>query len=315
MSLPTRPRRTAAELAEALAHRIQAGAYRAGDFLPSCRELADELSVDKNTVNKAYAILKEAGLVASSRGKGVYVTGMRESSNVHGLLRQGLENIVWQAKAAGIAEDRVWQLLGDAMWKFYGINHVDVVLVECNQPEASHMARQLERRLNFSVDTLLIDEYLSNPQPFVSSYDILTTTFHHLSAISEVAGTEQGKFVGLLGVPIVDGAIEIARARQGSRVGIVCSTVPSIETLTGLVKGYNSEIIVDVHLMQEGSNLAEFLMGFDVIVDTMSTHEHVLQLQPTAPVVTVEYEVADQSIEFLMKKVLQITRSRLEQWS
>jgi len=314
----TRPRRTAPELAEALAHRIQAGEYRAGDYLPSCRQLAAELSMDKNTVSKAYNILKEAGLVETSRGRGVYVLDGQAVPQAESMIRQGIENFVWRAKASGMAENGLWQILADAMWKYYGVTHVDVLLVECNQPEASHMAKQLETRLHFPVDTMLIDEFLSDPAPVTASYDILTTTFHHLSAISEGAGAEGDKAVGLHGIPIVDGVLGIVKARPGTRVGIVCSTTPSVATLTGLVRGYNSEIIVETHLVEsylaEGNQrLSEFVRTQDIIVDTMSTHEHVLRLQPGVPVVTVEYEIDEQSVKFLLNKILQITRMRLAQ--
>lgn len=61
-----------------LIHTIQSlvceGAYREGDFLPSMNELAGELEISKETVKKAYSILRDKGVIESSHGKGFYVT-------------------------------------------------------------------------------------------------------------------------------------------------------------------------------------------------------------------------------------------------
>ena len=50
------------------------GKFKNGDFLPSMHELADELQISKETVKKAYSILREKGIIESAQGKGFYVT-------------------------------------------------------------------------------------------------------------------------------------------------------------------------------------------------------------------------------------------------
>lgn len=45
-----------------------------GDMLPSLNELSQELGLAKETINKAYSILRETGKINSSHGKGFFVT-------------------------------------------------------------------------------------------------------------------------------------------------------------------------------------------------------------------------------------------------
>ena len=54
--------------------QILAGVLRNGDKLPSVRVAAGELSVNPNTVAKAYAKLEQDGYITSLPKKGVYVT-------------------------------------------------------------------------------------------------------------------------------------------------------------------------------------------------------------------------------------------------
>jgi len=53
------------------------GEYPEGFPLPSMNSLAEELGISKETVKKAYLILKERGMVEARQGKGFYVNVSR----------------------------------------------------------------------------------------------------------------------------------------------------------------------------------------------------------------------------------------------
>ncbi len=48
--------------------------YKKGDFLPSMNVLSNELQISKETVKKAYSVLRDKGVIESTQGKGFYVT-------------------------------------------------------------------------------------------------------------------------------------------------------------------------------------------------------------------------------------------------
>lgn len=64
----------AGSLADSLARQIKEGAFRAGQKLPSLRELAELHGYAKNTVVAAFEQLVERGLIEPRRGSGYYVT-------------------------------------------------------------------------------------------------------------------------------------------------------------------------------------------------------------------------------------------------
>ena len=51
------------------------GVLRADDKLPSVRQLANELHINPNTVQKAYSILEGDGIIYSMSGKGSSISG------------------------------------------------------------------------------------------------------------------------------------------------------------------------------------------------------------------------------------------------
>ena len=56
--------------------QITAGILREGEKLPSVRELAAELSINPNTIQRSYRQLEAEGWIASVPGKGCFVSGL-----------------------------------------------------------------------------------------------------------------------------------------------------------------------------------------------------------------------------------------------
>lgn len=61
------------EIADQYKNYIRLGVLSDGDKLPSCRELAIELGINPNTVERAYSLLEAEGLVVTLSKKGTYV--------------------------------------------------------------------------------------------------------------------------------------------------------------------------------------------------------------------------------------------------
>lgn len=61
------------QLRQRLIYLINSGYFKPGDQLPTVRGLASEISINYNTVNKAYLSLVSDGYLESTRGRGVFV--------------------------------------------------------------------------------------------------------------------------------------------------------------------------------------------------------------------------------------------------
>lgn len=62
-----------AQLARAIRVAVATGRLRAGDQLPTVRQMAVDLKVNANTVAKVYAELERTGVLESRRGVGTFV--------------------------------------------------------------------------------------------------------------------------------------------------------------------------------------------------------------------------------------------------
>ncbi|GAA0905356.1 GntR family transcriptional regulator [Rothia nasimurium] len=72
------PRPIGRQIIDAVRMRIATGALRPGAQLPSVRGLAQQLTINPNTVAKAYAELTAEGWLESRQGLGLYVAEPRQ---------------------------------------------------------------------------------------------------------------------------------------------------------------------------------------------------------------------------------------------
>ena len=62
------------QIADQIRERILHGEWKAGQRIPSIRELAVELGVNPNTVTRSYQKLLERELITNQRGRGYFVS-------------------------------------------------------------------------------------------------------------------------------------------------------------------------------------------------------------------------------------------------
>lgn len=69
------------QLAEQVKAAAASGAAKPGDALPSVRQLAEQLRLNRNTVAKAYTELESQGVIETAAGKGCFIRANRSPFN------------------------------------------------------------------------------------------------------------------------------------------------------------------------------------------------------------------------------------------
>ena len=80
-------------------------ALREGDKLPSVRELASMLTVNPNTISKAYSRLEDEGMIETLKGKGTFVrAGAKELVLAYNydILMKKIKDVLESAKSLNI---------------------------------------------------------------------------------------------------------------------------------------------------------------------------------------------------------------------
>jgi GntR family transcriptional regulator len=97
------------QIVEQVKRFIMTGIFKAGDQMPSVRSMSARLSINPNTIQKAYTELDMLGLIRSVPGKGCYITEdavlKLKESKVKELDR--LEEVIRDLILAGISKESI----------------------------------------------------------------------------------------------------------------------------------------------------------------------------------------------------------------
>jgi GntR family transcriptional regulator len=100
------------QLIEQVKHAIETGAIRAGEQLPSVRQMAEDLLINPNTVAHAYRELEHEGIIELRHGSGAFI---RESMVARARLMQKAQTVVQSAierlEAFDLTEDEIRRLV------------------------------------------------------------------------------------------------------------------------------------------------------------------------------------------------------------
>ncbi|MEQ8821180.1 MAG: GntR family transcriptional regulator [Sumerlaeia bacterium] len=97
-------------------YAIASGRLRAGDRLPSVREAAVALRVNRNTVSRVYSELEREGLVYSRPGQGSFVSERATGSDLSAAFRREqlaarADDLLAQAKLFHFNRDETMELI------------------------------------------------------------------------------------------------------------------------------------------------------------------------------------------------------------
>jgi GntR family transcriptional regulator len=100
------------QLVEQVKHAIETGATRAGEQLPSVRQMAEELLINPNTVARAYRELEHEGVIELKHGSGAYireaiVPRAKLMQKAHAVVRSAID----QLESFDLSEDEIRRLL------------------------------------------------------------------------------------------------------------------------------------------------------------------------------------------------------------
>lgn len=102
------------QIADQVRRLAATGRLAAGEFLPSVRQVAQQLQVNPMTVSKAYSILERDGVLENVRGQGMRLRQPAVSATVRDrrqALRPLLEQVVATAYQLSLSPQEVMRLL------------------------------------------------------------------------------------------------------------------------------------------------------------------------------------------------------------
>ena len=102
------------QIVEKFRHLILSGALPPGSRMPSVRQLAMDLSINPNTIQRAYAQLEQEGLIYPVKGKGNFIA---DSESVREISRRNymeeMKTLVEKGRDMGFMEEELIYIIRD----------------------------------------------------------------------------------------------------------------------------------------------------------------------------------------------------------
>ena len=98
------------QIMDSICTQIRAGVLESGEKLPSVRELAGQLAINPNTIQRAYRELESQGWITTIAGKGCFVCGIPGEGSKAQLLKS-FDQMVEQLLLRGITKEELMDRL------------------------------------------------------------------------------------------------------------------------------------------------------------------------------------------------------------
>lgn len=91
---------------------ILLGVLKPGDQIPSVRSLATEISINPNTIQRAYGELERDGVINCVKGRGNFVAAISNLQELHKKeIIEDLSNVIAEAKKGNVSYDEFIDLV------------------------------------------------------------------------------------------------------------------------------------------------------------------------------------------------------------
>jgi DNA-binding transcriptional regulator YhcF (GntR family) len=211
------------QLSDQIRLLVELGELAPGSRLPSASQLADNLDVHRNTVQKAYLTLRRSGVIVSDGSRGTFVSPAKPSPRAASeRLLQLLGQLVREAETTALTPGELASLVQLHASAREALHNRSIVFVECNPASLGHYKGEIERTLGIRVEPVLLDNVATLGTLDVSSHLVVTTFFHYADLRRRLHAAGLGNELVAISVRAhIEVLQQLNDLRPGTRLGVV----------------------------------------------------------------------------------------------
>jgi DNA-binding transcriptional regulator YhcF (GntR family) len=300
------------QLKDLATYHISTGTLHDKQQLPTIHALAGELSVNFETVRKAYKELEREGLAFSERGRGTFVNGHKVPKTPAGTQRDRKSELTDSVKRA-IREllqletpaEQIQSVVEQVLWES---KKPFVVFTECNPLQNSEISEVLRDYLKLDVRPVLLkdlkDEVAALSRSGETPSAIITTGFH-IHEVRNQIGDQPLRIEFVVTNMSPETRREVEKCDKQSRFGFVCRDAESIffKDVLKAELGIKSEIAYC--MFREKSKLAALIKNSNVLLVTPTVYQELKEVAlPGSPVFNVLDRVDPMSLKMVKDSIV-----------
>jgi DNA-binding transcriptional regulator YhcF (GntR family) len=218
------------QIKEQLKWLIGIGHIAVGDMLPSASQLAEELGLNRNTINWVYTQLREEGLVTMQKGRGTQVV---EGHAVQQLRKERipmqaiLENVIQEAESEKIDLQQLFMasLAYSLLHNPRSSNRLRILFIECKGHDHLFYHQSIEEATHGEVETVFLEDWHQREQDIIDAIKrnyVIVTTLNHADEVKALLSTHSHKIIVIGATVDTSALLEIAQLQRGTAVAFAC---------------------------------------------------------------------------------------------
>lgn len=265
----------ARQIADQIIALIRSGELRPGDRLPPVRVLAGFLRVNRNTVAKVYLALERDGWLATTQGRGTFVTENPPTGTAADLTPL-LDRLLTEAAARGVSREEVGALIASRAAARTNGKPPRVGFVECNPSDLAYFSRQLSERLSHPLIPVLLSELRGRGHEL----DLIATTLFHVEEVRRMMPRHE--VIGLMAAPDFTTLDDVAHLPPNARIALVCATQEGVQSKERSIRAVGiKQARLSTATLQQTERLRNVLSGANIVLASPKVLERITGDIPT----------------------------------
>lgn len=301
-----------AQLKEQIKFSILNGDLAPGASLPTTRNLAGFLGINRNTVQKAYQELEQDGLIECRRGRGCMVVErpLSGAQPVTAELLVVIDAAIDEAARLGVSPDEFATV---AYARARQRRDVDVkrriAVVECEPRLTAALARGIQEKLDVDavpIDLQAIRDRTPEVEEQLNEAHLVATTFFHIQELRRLLAQDKKEVVGLVVKPHLDKLFRISRISEETPAALVCVSQRGARDLQRSLENAGvKHLKATLGGVDDRAQLAEAIEGRDVVIASDFVADDVRPLLgPDQELITLDYAVLDEGAISMLRSYL-----------
>jgi GntR family transcriptional regulator len=293
--------------------QIEKGEFQPGKPVPSVRDLAAFLNINRNTVASAYKELAAEGILETIVGAGTFVRAINPQGSKQ-VLYQVLNEAVKKSFALGYSAEEITDIFFNCLISLPdSCSDLTILVVECNQPFLEHLCQEIAHKFKVKTEGVLINELETDPNSFaalLANSELVVCGFNHVEELTRMVPDIETKLIGCMLQPDMQIINKIMQVPEGASVGYVCVNQRSADTFYNCsFFSRHKQLKRIIAGLNNAEALNELLRDCDTVFVTDFAYEQLsIQARPGQEIIKVGISLAADSMDFIKERLMHNVR-------
>lgn len=303
------------QVKKSIVEQIKRGGLKVSDKMPTERDLAERLSISRNTVSTAYKELEQDGIIKSIQGRGTFVAeeaGLWKDAGTKNKIIKFIDLGLEEALEIGMEPDEFLELVVSRVDEKKELMKTIVAsYVECNIEQARMFSKQLKKSVNMNVFPLTIGDLRNmnmDTKKKLTESKVIIATFNHVNEVSALISGMEKPIFGIAINPDLETIVKIARYPEGTKFGFLCiSEEFKFKIRNAIEKAGLGNIKIEYSTTRAEKEVQQIIDNSDVLIVSPGRYKEVdSKNKDNKAIIKFIYNLDDGSVKALKSNILEI---------